>query len=95
MWGCAPLASKSGISDVFSGVLEPFTLPCVCVQMFFMPGQLEPSASSVHDLLLPPGRSGRLGSAGRMLMISQLYLRGFRCYTCMCTCSVYLHGFVG
>ena len=30
----------------------------------------EPPASSVHDLLLPPGRSGRLRSAGRMLIIS-------------------------
>ena len=54
---------------------------------------LEPPASSVPDLLLPPGRSGRLRSAGRMLMISCiLYLRGFRCYTCMCTRSACLHG---
>ena len=43
---------------------------CVCVDALHVWRALEPSASSVHDLLLPPGRSSRLGSAGRMLMIS-------------------------
>ena len=53
MRGCAPLASKSYISDVFSGVLEPSILPCVCADALHAWTALEPSASSVHDLLLP------------------------------------------
>ena len=48
-------------------------MSCVCADTLHAWAALEPSASSVHDLLLPPGRSGRLGSAGCMLMISCIF----------------------
>ena len=83
---CAPLASKSGISDVFSGVLEPFILPCVCADALHAWAALEPSASSVHDFLLPPGRSGRLGSAGCMLIISCIFPAVFAWFSLLYVC---------
>jgi len=67
----APLAGKSRVTDTIAVILELLTSPSTCMWVLSMPGQLlSPSASSVHDLVLPPGGSGHFWSAESMLTIS-------------------------
>ena len=59
------LADRSGVADVFTGLFELLPTPWTCVRVLCMSGQLlNSSASSGHDLVLPVGEFGSLGSPG-------------------------------
>ena len=54
-------AGKSGLADTFPGPLELSPPPRTCMRTLSVLGQLlNPSASSVHDLVLLVGKSGFL-----------------------------------
>ena len=58
MCDTAPLADKSGITDIFPGFLKLVPPSQACMRTLSMPGQgLSPSTSSGHVLLLPVGKS--------------------------------------
>ena len=60
------LVSKFDISDTFARLLELFLLPCACMQMLNIPGQLSsPPVLSAHDLVLPVGEFGDSGLEGQ------------------------------
>ena len=65
MRGFTLLAGRSGVADVFTGLFELLPTPWTCVRVLCMSGQLlNSSAFSAHDLVLPVGEFGGLGSAG-------------------------------
>ena len=58
MHGTAPLTGKSGLSNVFAGVLEPSRTLCMCMHTLCVPGQLSsPSVLPEHGLMFKAGRS--------------------------------------
>ena len=64
----APLASQSGLTGTFSGVLEPSTSLCACLRIFGVFSWLSsPSGRSVCYVRLPIGESGSFQSIWRIL----------------------------
>ena len=85
MHGTAPLTGKSGLSNVFAGVLESSPTLCTCMRTLCMHGQLSsPSVSLGHGFVLPEGESGGFEFAGCALILSCVSPAIFTCSATPC-----------